>query len=256
MKQLGNRRWLLAGASLIVISMHQARAAETDPTAAQTPVVTDLGSVGTTDQNQATPAPSATGDRAQAKELKKEAPNIIEVQPYEEIIKLPDVNVAEALQRVPGISLESDSGEGRFINIRGLDADLNGTTFDSVRLTPSNQSSPLGGGRAVAFDAFPAGAIGGVEVIKTLTPDIDAEGLGGVINLLPRTMPADGHAFLDANFAAGFENLRPTAVFKGDITAGASFGLADGALPWDPYGPNPGRFSNDRPFSVIATFSR
>ena len=51
--------------------------------------------------------------------------------------------MAEALQRIPGISLETDSGEGRFINIRGMDSDLNGTTYGGVRLPASNPSSPL-----------------------------------------------------------------------------------------------------------------
>jgi hypothetical protein len=96
----------------------------------------------------------------------------IDVQPLSEIVKLPDVNMAEALQRIPAISLETDSGGGRFINIRGLDSDLNGTTYAGVRLPASNPSSPFGGGRAVAFDTFPTGIVGGVEVSKTLRPPI------------------------------------------------------------------------------------
>ncbi|HEY4113723.1 MAG TPA: TonB-dependent receptor plug domain-containing protein [Rhizomicrobium sp.] len=133
-----------------------------------------------------------TGTRINAQQIKQNAPNVVlEVQPVTEIKKLPDVNLAEALQRVPGVSLESDSGEGRFVNIRGMDADLNGTSFDGVRLTASNPSSPQGRGRAVAFDAFPSGLMGGVELIKSLTPDIDAEGLGGIVKLVPRSMPAD-----------------------------------------------------------------
>src|SRR5215472_8426483 len=107
-----------------------------------------------------------TGQRYREKALKAKeaAPNVIEVQPVQEIRKLPDTNVAEALQRMPGISMEADTGEGRFINIRGLDADLNGTTFDGVSLTASNQASPQGGARAIAFDAFPSGILGGIEV--------------------------------------------------------------------------------------------
>jgi TonB-dependent receptor len=237
---------LLASCGVLALFSRQALAADT----ASAPT-TNLGAVGTTDSSAAEAPPSATGSREQAKELKKDAPNIIEVQPFTEIEKLPDVNLAEALQRVPGISLESDTGEGRFINIRGMDADLNGTTYDGVRLTPSNQSSPLGGARAVAFDAFPSGLVGGVEVVKTLTPDIDAEGLGGVVNLLPRTLSADGAPFVDASVGAGIETLRPTAVVKGDITAGTSFGIGNGTAPWD-IGP----FSNDRPFGIVATFAR
>src|SRR5262249_16843076 len=95
--------------------------------------------------------------RIQASEVKKQAPNVVDVRSQEEIKSLPDVSAAEAVQRVPGISMESDSGEGRFINIRGMDADLNGTTYDGVRLTASNPATPQGGARAIAFDAFPSG---------------------------------------------------------------------------------------------------
>src|SRR5262249_3688067 len=130
-----------------------------------------------------------TGTRQEAETAKRNAPNVMDVQPLEEIRKLPDVNIAEALQRIPGVSMESDSGEGRFVNIRGMDADLNGTSFDGVRLTASNPSSPQSGGRAVAFDALLPSLVGGIEVIKSLTPDMDAEGLGGVVNLLPRQVP-------------------------------------------------------------------
>lgn len=182
---------------------------------AQTAVGGDTGSVETI---------VVTGTRLQAQEVKQDAPNVLDIRPVDEIQKLPDVNLAEALQRVPGVSLETDSGEGRFINIRGMDADLNGTTFDGVRLTASNASSPQGGARAVAFDAFPSGLFGGVEVIKSLTPDIDAEGLGGVVNLLPRTMPEGRETLLDASLGSGVETLRGSPVWDGQVTVGGRFG--------------------------------
>lgn len=164
-----------------------------------------------------------TGSVFQATDIKREAPVVLDVAPLDQIRSLPDVNAAEALQRLPGISLESDTGEGRFINIRGMDADLNGTTYDGVRLTASNPSSPQGGARAVAFDAFPSGILGGIEVIKSLTPDIDAEGLGGVVNIQPRTIPdGDDHIF-DASLGGGIESLRDKPVYQGDITAGKRF---------------------------------
>src|SRR5215469_11338458 len=81
---------------------------------------------------------TVTATRLQAQQIKEAAPNVLDVRLVGEIQRLPDVTLAEALQRVPGVSMESDSGEGRFINIRGMDADLNGTTFDGVRLTASN----------------------------------------------------------------------------------------------------------------------
>jgi TonB-dependent receptor len=174
-------------------------------------------------QSTSIEAVTITGTRTAASEVEKQAPNILDIAPLEQIRSLPDANAAEALQRLPGVSMESDSGEGRFINIRGMDADLNGTTYDGVRMMASNPASPQGGGRAVAFDSFPAGILGGIEVMKSLTPDMDAEGLGGVVNILPRTIPTGQDQFLDASVGSGIESLRGSPVYKGDITAGKRF---------------------------------
>ena len=114
-------------------------------------------------------------------------------------------------------------GAGRFVNIRGMDADLNGTTYDGVRMMANNPASPQGGARAVAFDAFPAGILGGLEVVKSFTPDMDAEGLGGVVNIQPRTIPEGQDHVLDASIGGGIETLRNSGVYKGDITVGKRF---------------------------------
>jgi TonB-dependent receptor len=213
----------------------------------QQPTETDIGRVTTgpgQGENQ-TVVPSATTTRAAALEEKKQAPNIIEVQPLSEIIKLPDVNTAEALQRIPGISLETDSGEGRFINIRGLDSNLNAATYAGVRLPASNAASPFGGNRAVAFDTFPTGIVGGFEVTKTLRPDMDAEGLGGSINLVPRTgAQYGGRPFFEADIGGGYQALRETPVYHGELSAGTSFSGGDGIG---------GLFAGANAFSVVLT---
>jgi TonB-dependent receptor len=208
---------------------------------------TDVGrvSTGAGANEQTVVKPSPETSRAAAIEEKKQAPNIVDVQPLSEIVKLPDINTAEALQRIPGISLETDSGEGRFVHIRGLDADLNGTTYGGVRLPASNASSPSGGGRAVAFDTFPTGIVGGIEVTKTLRPDMDAEGLGGTINLVPRSGAEHGGApFLDANLGGGYEPLRTTPVYHGEFSAGRSFDGGDGIG---------GLFAGKDAFSAVAS---
>jgi TonB-dependent receptor len=187
---------------------------------------TDIGKVSTGAGQGAEEqvVPSSTTTRAAAIEAKRQAPNIVEIQPLSEMEKLPDVNLAEALQRVPGISLETDSGEGRFIVIRGMDSDLNGTSYAGVRLPATNPSSPFGGGRAVAFDTFPTGIVGGVEVTKTLRPDMDAEGLGGTINLVPRTgAEHGGQPFVDANLGLGYEPLRDSPAYHAEVSAGRTF---------------------------------
>src|SRR6202044_829630 len=136
----------LAGAAICLATIPQARASDV-PESTQN--VEKLETV----KIQA----SRIVTRTQAIEAKEKALNIIEVQPLSEMQKLPDANLAEALQRVPGVSLETDTGEGRFLEIRGMDPDLNATDYAGVPLPASNPSSPFGGARAVALDTFPMG---------------------------------------------------------------------------------------------------
>jgi TonB-dependent receptor len=238
-------RVLVAAAAVILLGT-PAMAQQSPPSDQTAP--TDIGRTRTKGQEgppEEVVKPSATINRADALEEKKEAPNIIEVQPLSEIIKLPDINTAEALQRIPGISLETDTGEGRFINIRGMDSDLNGTTYGGVRLPASNPSSPFGGGRATAFDTFPTGIIGGIEVTKTLRPDWDAEALGGSVNLVPRTGAEHGGApFLETDTGYGYEPLRATPVYHAEFSTGRSFDGGDGIA---------GLFAGPNAFSAVLT---
>ena len=181
-----------------------------------------------------------------AREAQREAPNLVNLMTAAEMRKLPDVNTAEAVRRVPGISLETDTGEGRYINIRGIDSDLNSTTFGGLRLPPSNNASPFGGGRAVALDAIPTGLVGAITVTKTLLPDQDAEALGGTIEITPKTAPSGGRPFLDARVGTGYEPLRRTAIGEISVTGGTRFG---GVAPQQGLATS---FS-DVPFSMVAT---
>jgi TonB-dependent receptor len=159
-----------------------------------------------------------------ARAAQKQAPNLINLTVADEMQKLPDVNTGEAIRRVPGISLETDTGEGRYINIRGLDADLNSTTFGGLRLPPTNNSSPSGAGRAVAFDSIPIGFVGAITVTKTNLPEQDAEALGGTIDITPKTAPPDGKPFVDLKLGTGLEVLRHTWITDGAVTTGTRFG--------------------------------
>ena len=168
-----------------------------------------------------------------ARAAQEQAPNLINLMTAEEMQKLPDVNTGEAIRRVPGISLETDTGEGRYINIRGLDADLNSTTFGGLRLPPTNNSSPSGAGRAVAFDSIPIGFVGAIKVTKSNLPEQDAEALGGTIDITPKTAPADGRPFADIKLGGGEELLRHTWITDLAATAGTRFG--GGGAGYDPF---------------------
>ncbi len=91
---------------------------------------------------------------------------------------LPDKNAAEALARLPGVAVQRDQGEGRYVSVRGLGPELNAVTINGA-LVPSPES----GTRAVALDVLPAGLIRTLEVSKTLTPDQDASSLGGTVEV-------------------------------------------------------------------------
>ena len=92
-----------------------------------------------------------------ARREQKQAPNLVNIQSAETIAKYPDYNAAEALGRVPGVSLSIDTGEGRFVNIRGLDGNLNGATFGGVVLLNTQAGGTYfnASGRAVEFDTVP-----------------------------------------------------------------------------------------------------
>jgi len=209
-------RVALAGGALLCLTL-QARAA--DEAAA--------GDAGEASQTNALQEITVLGQRTTteiAREAQLQAPNLIDITTADEMLRLPDVNTGEAVRRIPGISLETDTGEGRYINIRGMDADLNSTTFGGLRLPPTNNSSPSGAGRAVAFDSIPVGFVGAITVTKTNLPEQDAEAIGGTIDITPKTAPLDGKPSLDLKLGTGFELLRHTWVTDGAVTASTRFG--------------------------------
>jgi TonB-dependent receptor len=108
----------------------------------------------------------------------EQADNIVSVISSDDIGGLPDKNAAEALARLPGLSVQRDQGEGRYVSVRGLGPDLNAVTINGAMVP-----SPEPGRRAVALDVLPAGLIRSLAVSKTLTPDQDANSLGGTIEV-------------------------------------------------------------------------
>lgn len=89
-----------------------------------------------------------------------------------------DQNVAEALQRLPGITLQKSEGEGRFVSVRGL-----GPGFVTVQQNGSELASAGADDRSFALDSIPADLLGSIEVFKSLTPDMDLNSIGGAVNV-------------------------------------------------------------------------
>ncbi|MFZ5550907.1 MAG: TonB-dependent receptor [Pseudomonadota bacterium] len=135
-----------------------------------------------------------------ALDAQQQSDRIVSVVRADGIGQLPDSNAAEALQRLPGVSTENDQGEGRYVRVRGLGPDLNSVSINGA-LVPSPES----GRRAVALDVLPAGLIRSLEVSKTITPDQDANAIGGHIEVT--TLSAFDHKgrFVSADLGLGHD---------------------------------------------------
>lgn len=92
--------------------------------------------------------------------------------------EFPDQNAAEALGRLPGVSIERDQGEGRFVIIRGINPDLNSVAIDGVKL-----ASPGADERATLLDTIPSDTIQQLEVYKSVLPSMPGDSVGGYINI-------------------------------------------------------------------------
>ena len=160
---------------------------------------------------------------------KKEGLSIKEVITANEAGRLPDINVAEATQRVSGVSIETDRGEGQFVSIRGIQPSLNNVTLNNTTLASTRDS------RATGLDLLPTEIISSIEVVKTTTPDMEGNAIGGTINIntlsaFDKSKPfvniaVDGLVQTQQVDLSGFDNTR--APFRGAVTAGKRFGKSE-----------------------------
>jgi len=153
--------------------------------------------------------------RANALNRKRSAINIAEYALSDDISKLPDRNLADAVSRLPGVSVQGALGEGRFVSIRGLAPDLN-------QLTVNGQTSAISdvdarAGRAGPLDVVGAGDFASIEVTKSLTPDQNAQGLGGQINVNTPSALEVGRrfAFAQADYGGNDQNDQDDYSFSG-----------------------------------------
>jgi TonB-dependent receptor len=119
---------------------------------------------------------------AEAVNRERTADNIVQVLPDDVIRSLPNANLADALGRLPSVTLERDEGEGKYVQVRGTEPRLTNTTIDGV-----NVPSPETGVRQIKFDSIPADIVESVEINKTLQANMDGDGIGGSINLVTKT---------------------------------------------------------------------
>lgn len=113
----------------------------------------------------------------EAQEIKKMSNNIVDALVAEDIGKFPDSNVAEAMQRIPGVSVSRVHGEGQAVTVRGLTGDYNVTTLNGRKMASETV------GRDFNYDLIAAELIGGIQVNKTQQAHLSEGGIGAVINI-------------------------------------------------------------------------
>ncbi len=114
------------------------------------------------------------------------AQTAVNVVSADRIKELPDANAAEAVGRLPGVSLIRSAGEASKIVIRGLEPKLNAITVNGIKI-PSTSSTD----RSVDLSMISSETLEGIEVFKATTPDMDAEAVGGVVNLKIKKAPEE-----------------------------------------------------------------
>lgn len=139
---------------------------------------------------------------------------------------LPDVTVANALQRMSGVTIErSSSGEGRYAIIRGMDQRYNSTLVNGIKIP-----SPDDKYRYVPMDIFPSDLLERLEIMKTLTPAMEGDAIGGTMNLVMKNAP--DKALLQVNIAGGYNTIfsdRPFYTFNRSVISSKSPGEIHGA---------------------------
>ncbi len=166
------------------------------------------------------------------------ADNIIDVLPADVITSLPNANVADAIGRLPDVTLERDEGEGKYVKVRGTEPRLTHTTLDGVTLASPELV------RQIKLDLIPADLVESVQINKTLQANMEADGIGGSVDL--RTKSAEDLPTIYLEGTGGYTPIltgRPAYQFDG--TLGKRFlenkklgALVSGSYDWNGRGIN------------------
>ncbi len=167
------------------------------------------------------------------------ADNIINVLPADVITSLPNANVADAIGRLPSVTLERDEGEGKYVKVRGTEPRLTHTTLDGVTIASPETV------RQIKLDIIPADLVESVQINKTLQANMEGDGIGGSVDL--RTKSAEDRPTLNLEALGGYTPIiggRPNYQFDGTIGRRFLEGKKLGALVAGSYDWN-GRGIND-----------
>lgn len=136
-------------------------------------------------------------------EVKREAIQVVDAISAEDIGDFPDKNLGEALQRITGVQISRQDGEGRGVSIRGAEPGLNRVEINGVTAL----SLTVGGGRDVDFRDLPVEFVSRLEVYKSSTPEMTEGGVGGTVRVITRRPLDNPEPYLAGSTQMVYSNL-------------------------------------------------
>jgi TonB-dependent receptor len=148
---------------------------------------------------------------AAALEVQKNSDSLVSVVASDAVGRLPDQNIAQAAGRLPGLAVERDQGQARYLSLRGAPNYWTTLSFDGI-----NVVSPEG--RDARFDSIPSALASQIVVSKAVTPDMPGETISGNVNIITRS-PLDYDGFrISGKLGAGKVELGSREEFEGSLT--------------------------------------
>lgn len=143
----------------------------------------------------------AEGQR-RAIDEQRNSPNLVNVVAADSIGRFPDANIAEALQRLPGMGIERDQGEGRYVNLRGSPKEFTSVTINGVNVPSSDPTT-----RAVDLDVLASDFVTQIEVTKAVRPDQDADAIAGTVNVVTPSALRIGNRRILGSLASSYNSM-------------------------------------------------
>ena len=136
-----------------------------------------------------------------ARNIERNSINMVNVMSAKAMEMSPDITVANVIKRMSGVTVErNSSGEGQYAILRGMDKRYNYTLVNGIKIpSPDNKN------RFVPLDIFPSEILDRIEVTKSLTADMEGDGIGGAVNLVMKDAPEKME--ISANLSTGYSAL-------------------------------------------------
>lgn len=179
--------------------------------------------VGEADAIVVTGARPIAESEAAALKVQREADSLVTVAASDSVGRLPDQNVAQAASRLPGIAIERDQGQARYISLRGAPNYWTTLSFDGI-----NVVSPEG--RDARFDSVPSAIAAQIVVSKAVTPDMPGETVSGNVNVITRSAFDYSGLHAAGKAGIGFAELGDKREYEGSLVLSDRLPLGDGEL--------------------------